>query len=273
MQSGAHWYANRKARALRIVRAVALGMACALWFAFPQPSVADEPAAPGSRNARKTGARFVLIGDSIAHSLGDALRSEADRHGIRLEVLTRIGCGLTPGIPTLTMNPEGASACLEDLDRYMTEVEQRASRSQAVIWFSSWEINDPLVGGEVLRYRSDAWDAWFVDQLEQARVRFTTDGGALVLVTIPPNEEPDSENARRAAALTEIFRDFAAAHRSDVGVADFSRILCPRTQCIETIADGMVRPDNWHFSGHGGAWAAPRLLASVRKAVARTRAR
>ena len=224
-----------------------------------------EPVAPPAWTAQP--ARIVVIGDSVAGSAADALQSEAARRGVRLDVYARAGCGITSGIPVGT----NSAGCVANNPAFFAAAT--AEPTSAVVVMSSWEVNNHIVGGKRLRFRSRKWDAWMSGQLDAVRRRFG--GVPLLLTTVAPRAPVDgalsTTPAETALALlyNEFLVDYAAARADSTGVVDLVGILCPTgaVACPERIDGVRVRPDlGAHFDAEGGAWFAPRALDAIEQA-------
>jgi peptidoglycan/LPS O-acetylase OafA/YrhL len=236
------------------------------------PAVALQPI-----EAQLSVSRVLLVGDSVAASLGVALQDEAAAHGVQLDAVTRPGCGLTTATPLYDTGepvPWGP-VCAANAPAYEDQAVA-ATQPEVVLWFSSWETSDTVENGVVTHFGTLAGDTALLRDLDAARARLTAGGARLLLVTVPPPADtsevqplrPD-EGARRAH-LDALFWIYALRHPQDVGVVDLARILCPSTDgdgggCPATTADGVVpRPrDGNHFEGDGPAWVAPRLYSAM----------
>ena len=238
------------------------------------PSVTTLPGAPEAP-AR----RVLLIGDSVAASLGDALGTAGAADGVVVATRARPGCGLTTGA---AVDAQGkviswAPACAKSADAYERD-SMDIVQPDTVLWHSTWENADVLVGGKVLVVGTPAWEKWFLTDLERVRALASQHGARLVLITIPPmapnpSRVFDPEAYRRSETVNEVFRKFAAAHPSDVGVVDFGDLVCPSGPPCDATIDGVtLRPvDGGHFEADGAAWTAPRLLDLVYATVGRMR--
>ena len=210
----------------------------------------------------------VLIGDSVAYSLGDALAAEAAKRGVDLKATTRLGCGLTTGITIaddgneVQWSPGCAKDTLDYLDRALN-----AGPVDALLWSSTWELADYDVNGTTLKYGTPAFDRWLFTQFDAAREKAEAAGARLVFLTIPdrapnPLREVTTLENRRVAHMNRLYADYAALHPDSVAVADLGDIVCPGGSPCPTAIDGItLRPkDGGHFEADGAAWVAPRLM-------------
>jgi len=220
---------------------------------------------------------MLLLGDSVADSLGPALQQAAAAHGVTLQVWTRPGCGMTTETP---LRPDGTpipwgQACANQTVQYETEAVGEVAPN-VVLWLSTWETSDMLDNGVTADFETRAGDAALQAQFEAARARLEVGGARLVMLTLPAPADtsevqplrPD-EGARRAY-LNEQIRRFAARHPTDVAVAELASIVCPGPgrSCPNTVDGVTLRPrDGNHFEGDGPAWVAPRLYSEIIRAL------
>jgi peptidoglycan/LPS O-acetylase OafA/YrhL len=240
------------------------------------PTVTADPTGPAPTPALGS---VLLLGDSVAASLSDALQQEAATRGMALRTATRPGCGLITGVPTL---PDGEPIpwgrdCSDGTEPYLTsQIAEQAP--QTVLWLSTWETADRLVGGRLYRFGNKAADEMVLDRLEESRTLITANGARLVLLTNPPRAERaetyvrDAEDDRKIVHLNELFGEFAAAHPDSVSVVDLAEIVCPGgPPCPEEVEGVTLRPrDGGHYEGEGPRWLAPRLLDAVTRASTRS---
>jgi peptidoglycan/LPS O-acetylase OafA/YrhL len=237
------------------------------------PAVAVVPA---STESEVGVSRMLLVGDSVADSLGPALQAEAAARGVALTVVTRPGCGLTTAVPLLDdgrLVPWGGDCAATTAEYESQSVDEHAP--DVVLWLSTWETSDLEVDGTAVHFGTAAGDAALLEQLADADRRLTARGARLVLVNVPrPADTSEVQPLRadegtRRQHLNSLFAKYASS--SDrVAIADLADIVCPRADaCPATTADGVVlRPrDGNHFEGDGPGWVAPRLYTEITKAL------
>ncbi len=247
-------------------------------FLVGQPSAAKsrpapKPTVPLRKSESELGvSRMLLLGDSVAATLGDALQAEAATHGVALSVHTRPGCGMTTEIPLLddgSQVPWG-EACASNTVEYQSNAV-RDIRPNAVLWLSTWETANALANGVPVRFGTRAGDEALLREFEAARDRISKDGAKLVLVTVPRAADTSERNPLGEGApsqyphLNHVLRQFAKRHPDDVAVADLASLVCPKKgSCPATVGGVVLRPrDGNHFEGDGPAWVAPRLYTEV----------
>jgi peptidoglycan/LPS O-acetylase OafA/YrhL/lysophospholipase L1-like esterase len=211
--------------------------------------------------------RVLLLGDSVAYTLGDALSAEAAKDGVALETIGRLGCSMTTGIALADGAPVNWGAvCANDTIKYQTDALDQY-RPDTLMWLSTWETSDYEVNGETLKFGTPAFDDWLLGEMERVRELGASRGARLVFVTSPPTapnpqREVDPVANEKIDQLNALYGRFAAEHPQDVTVVDISPIVCPGGAPCPTTLDGVVlRPkDGGHYEAEGAAWLAPRLL-------------
>src|SRR5262249_14787263 len=153
-------------------------------------------------------------------SLADALTAEAARRGLEFAAYTRVGCGLTTGIPVETGNLAYSQQCAADTRFYLADVRAREPNADVVLWLSSWDFDSEVVNGRTLDYRSPEWESWLDGELDGARRRF----GRLFLVTVPPRANLNGApmmgltEANDLMQLAGVYRRFVKQHPTDSGI-------------------------------------------------------
>jgi peptidoglycan/LPS O-acetylase OafA/YrhL len=238
------------------------------------PTVAST--APGTPTPPAALGRVLLVGDSVAESLGDALQLLAAQRGTALSTATRPGCGMVTGTPTL---PDGSPvpwgrACSDSTLAYLDEaVAQNAPNT--VLWLSTWETADRIVGDRLYRFGDHETDAVLLRKLEESRQHLVQQGARLIILTNTPRAERSETYVRNPAddakieRLNAIYRKFAARNPESVTVVDLAAIVCPDGPPCPEVVDGVqLRPrDGGHFEGDGPGWVAPRLLDAISRAA------
>ena len=229
----------------------------------------DENTAP--EVAASTGAptqRTLLLGDSVAYTLGDALTAAAAKEGVTFRAITRLGCGMTTGV---ALTDEGdviswSPGCAADTNDYI-ERSLADAQPDTVMWLSTWELSSYQVDGKDLEFGTKPWNKWLHGQIDAVRTRVEEAGARLVLVQIPPQApnptgDPKPQQAVRTEHLNEIFAEYARQHPDEVAVISLEDIVCPGGAPCDATVDGIVlRPkDGGHYEQEGAQWVAPQLI-------------
>jgi hypothetical protein len=232
------------------------------------------PTAPLRESESQLGvSKMLLMGDSVADTLGQALQAEAARHGVELRAITRPGCGMTTDTPLRddgTPVPWG-DACGSYTAQYQSGVVADVAPN-VVLWLSTWETSDAIFKGQEAKFGTPAGDRALLAELEDARTRLEAGGARLVMITLPAPADTSevkplrADEPQRRRHLNVLFEHFAARHPSDVAVADLASIVCPArgTSCPATVSGITLRPyDGNHFEDAGAAYVAPRLYDQI----------
>jgi peptidoglycan/LPS O-acetylase OafA/YrhL len=210
----------------------------------------------------------LLLGDSVAYTLGDALTAEAAKSGVTLKTIGRLGCSMTTGIALVADGTpvSWGAVCAGDTVKYQTDALDQY-RPDTLMWLSTWETSDYQVDGQTLKFGTPAFEDWLLGEMERVRQLAASRGARLVFVTNPPTapnpaREVDPVANEKLDQLNQLYRKFAAEHPQDVSVVDVSPIVCPGGPPCPTTLDGIVlRPkDGGHYDAEGAAWLAPRLM-------------
>lgn len=215
--------------------------------------------------------RGVLLGDSVAGTLGRAQPSSPATAGVRVDPTgTVIACGIMTG----PLRGEGLYSDQERcglLERLWNQTVDIWRPNVVVLLTGAWEVFDREIGGEWVSFGSDAFRAALDRRLEAVYRAATRYGARLVILTTPCFDPPDTlswgaerRDPDRIAWLNRQWRRFAAAHPDRVSVLDLEALVCPDGRYTDRI-DGRVvrRSDGVHFTAEGSRyvwrWLAPRL--------------
>lgn len=253
-----------KVGALPVVPAAAPG--AALGGAHP-PSPAPVPGPPG---------RMLLMGDSVARSIGPTLVAVAREHGVDMHNAAISGCGLVEGI---TSTPDGvlfpwSLGCAGAIAGYQEE-KIREFQPDVVVWLSAWETaNRTLADGAVVLPGTRHGNLRLLGEIDRAAVRLRAGGARLVMVLLAPVPQGSEEFTKdttihRLSRLNAMLENYARRHADSVSVVYMSEFLCPNgPPCPAEVGGTIPRPDGIHFDDPAGArWAAeqlfPRLVAPL----------
>ena len=233
---------------------------------------------------RLAGVTVSVIGDSRACSLLPGLEAAKRPTGVRVGDGAVLGCGVVaerfdiPGFVTDAWR----NACPGAARRGLARVR---AGSDILVWWSTWEGEDLLVGSRVVRAGTDEHDALVRDRMERWLASAVRPGTQIAIVLTPmPTADParpQSDDATRAQAvaklarLNRIVRDFAATHPDRVTAIDLDHFLCDgRADCPFRRRGVVMRPDGEHLGAQAAGivtrWLLPQL-ATVRTSPASAR--
>jgi hypothetical protein len=219
--------------------------------------------------------RFLLLGDSVALTLGQGLSVDSVQHdGVMVDDQAVLGCDLDP---TLLINTSGAvgpatPGCPDWRTLWPTLLQKY--RPQVVgLELGRWEVSDHDYEGQWVHVGQKIWDDHLMAELDQAVRILSSQGAKVVLFTMPyvdpaglaANGQPFSENTPgRADAYNRLVRQVAAHNRHDVTFIDLNHMLSPAGHYTATVKGVTVRwSDGIHISVAGGEMVQPAVLSVV----------
>jgi hypothetical protein len=221
--------------------------------------------------------RVLVVGDSLGCSLATGL-GPAGVPALVVREATIIGCGAVSDQVFDEHEPftRGTERC----KWWAPAVQRDGLRTFAphvVLWVSTWERLNLVVGDRVVRTGSAAWRAELGRRLEVGRQRLTAGGARLAMMTVAAPTPASMIGGRRIvsakydwrfAMLNRELQRFAAAH-PDTLLVDAAGKLCPRgAPCPEDVGGARPRDgDGVHPKPAGAVWLSrwmlPQLLAAI----------
>ncbi len=255
--------------------AVALGFVAVTWNP-PAPAV-DLGAPPGAEAgelwlpmpADETGkARIMIVGDSQAYVLGQAVERWADRTGAAVAWNVSIpGCGIVRG-GTTTLSSTYDGDCGDWAPRWHEQV-RNYDPDVVVVHSGGWDWIPrtlPEWGGEK-KYGDPVFDDYLVSEYTAAAAVLGSGGAQVVWLTSPCYEMQDF--AEDPSHLDyELLPRVQAAQPDSVTLVDLFAYLCPEGRFTRKLFGfDDARPDGAHLSeqaaDHVAGWLGPQLLAAA----------
>ncbi len=217
--------------------------------------------------------KVVLVGDSVALTLGQGLAVGEARWGVDVVNDGMLGCGLATSGPYEdrgTLVAEDPS-CDTWPERWRAEIE-RVRPEVAALVTGRWEVVDRVINGQLTHVGTPAFDSYLSAQLEEAVQVLGTDGTRVVLFTSPyfsGPEQPDGnpwpqDDPSRVDRLNQLIRQVAARNPGRVTVMPLGALLSPGGRYAGEIDHIQVRAsDGVHISVLGGMWLAPKILPQL----------
>jgi peptidoglycan/LPS O-acetylase OafA/YrhL len=229
----------------------------------PDASTLGSPPAPAPR--RPT--RILLVGDSIAASLQEALGEELSDRGVSFASAAVPGCGVVEGQPAsgpgeLIASVAGAdtafcSDAVPDLQRSAVDTFD----PDLVVSVSTWERISRIVGGTFYEFGTPESDV-ALTELHRATAQRLSVGGARVVWALMPDTvpgrwtppgQPDPEDLRRAEHHRNLLRALPDLVEGSSTV-DLASVVCPESPCPAEVEGISLRPnDGIHFDEPEGA--------------------
>ena len=204
--------------------------------------------------------RFLLIGDSIALTLGIGLNTQSiHRFGVKEFDGGLLGCDLDD-VPVRLAGQVAppTSECIHWRTTFPAAVG-RIRPDVVGVLLGRWEISDHFYNGHWVQVGDKSWDSHLLSELDDLVTILSAHGAKVILFTMPfiqlpvesPNGTPFSEtNPARVVAFNRLVVNVAEHHKDTVTLIDLNRLLDPSGH-YQSIVDGVtVRwTDGVHISG------------------------
>jgi peptidoglycan/LPS O-acetylase OafA/YrhL len=232
--------------------------------AAPTSSTTLAPPRPGNPS------HVVLVGDSLALSLGPGLDAAFRADGIRFEADAVPGCSVLRGV-TLQENGQPyqwSRACNRAITPALKKVVATDPKPDLVLWLSTWDAVDRTLHGHHVSVGTKRGDAALAAEIRHAAKLLTAHGARLVILSVadpvPGSKSPlpglDQES--RVREIKALYRRAAPTPDGRVRVVDLDPLVCPHGRCSQIVDGVELRPDGSHF-GEDGARVIGKQLASV----------
>lgn len=201
------------------------------------PLALPDPAPLSSVRYDEPPLKVLLVGDSMAGSLGVGLGELAAAYNVELVNAGHPDCSVAmDGHVQLGFEiaSVGAPCVLDQPDRLLDVWRQwvDAFRPDVVIYLARSDILDLQISGHWTWIGRKVFNAWYPGRLDQMLSVFTSRGAKVVLMTMPVSQEtigghPQQDNPVRIGRLGRFLRDAAAPHPGQVLVYNLARLLTP----------------------------------------------
>jgi hypothetical protein len=227
---------------------------------------------PGLASGRHV--RILLLGDSLAETLGYGLGVQAASWGATFVNQGIVGCDLDP---SSIVNIEGsitqaAQGCVGWQQTWKQKIDRQDPDVVAVL-LGRWEVSDRIIDGHWTRIGQPAWDRVYAAELGTAISILSSRGAHVVIFTLPyitqTTEAPDGtpwdiNQPIRTNEYNALVRKTVARYPKVASVIDLNRLLDPSGVYTSTIDGVPVRDDDQeHVSLYGGMFLRPRILPEL----------
>jgi hypothetical protein len=223
--------------------------------------------------------KVLLLGDSMAGSLGVGLGDLAPAYHVQLVNAGRPGCSVSMDgeveLAYLFYDPPG-SPCVRDDPARILQVWQTwidAFRPDVVVYLARSDTLTQMVHGTWTQIGHKNFNAWLSARLRAMIAVLTSRGARVVLMTVPVSRlvttlPHPQDNPIRVAREGKLLSLAAHADPSQVVVYDLSRLLTPSFRYRGSVAGLPLRcNDGVHLTPEAGIAVAvdlfPRLWALV----------
>ncbi len=223
--------------------------------------------------------RVMIVGDSVAASLGTGMAPVQYRAGIVLSNQGYIGCGIARGGATSFKAYTQPAACLTWPQRWKGLVDSFRPDVTLVL-LGRWEVLDRVHDGQWMHIGEPPFDAYLKSELELGVNVLTSDGGRVAFLTAPCNNHEladlaspgrlPPDDAQRVARWNQMQASVAAEHPGATTMVPLADLVCPNGQYVASIAGVPLRiSDGVHFQPLAGRLFVqdelPPLLAWLRQ--------
>ncbi len=218
--------------------------------------------------------RVLLVGDSLAFTLGVPWLQDEERYGIKLADAGVLGCAFTTqGQLNVAGTWEAQSAgCPNALQQWAAE--KKALHPQAVIVELGYRDQfDWKINGKVVHLGQAAFDKYIQNQIDHLVDVLGAGGTKIVFLSIPYTHPPDlpdgspspAASPERRNLINQMLQDEAKQHPKKVQVLDLDRTVSPGNHYDADVNGQVCRFDGVHFSAYCGELVEPTVLGEVRK--------
>ena len=263
------------AGAATVVRADASGGARVAFPLAPGLTATEHAALEHSGAYGTHPLRLLVLGDSIAMTLGMGLSVDAQQqYGVTVTDDATVGCDLDPQLQVVTSGAVGPATPGCDNWRSLWPFLIAGQRPQVVaLGLGRWEVTDHLFGGRWVHIGEPAWNDHLTSDLQSAITILHSFGAKVVLFTMPyvdpsnrqPDGQPWSENtSARVQAYNAVVWQVAHTHPGVVSVIDLNKMLSPDGLYTPSLSGVDVRStDGIHISVDGGEFLQRQILPAV----------
>jgi peptidoglycan/LPS O-acetylase OafA/YrhL len=217
--------------------------------------------------------RVMLIGDSLAFSLGLGQMIEEHNYGVEIANAAILGCAFhTAGELNVSGTWEALPAgCPGALGQWRRD--ERAFKPQAVIVELGYrDTFDWRVNGKVVHLGQPKFDAAVVAGIRRYIQVLGAGNTPILFLSIPfadPRPLPDGSPApaatpARHAVINSLLRTAAAGDPTEVRVLNIDRVVSPGHQYQREVNGKLCRFDGIHFAIYCSELVAPDVLTAVR---------
>jgi peptidoglycan/LPS O-acetylase OafA/YrhL len=218
--------------------------------------------------------RVLLIGDSLAFTLGVPWLQDEERYGIQLADAGMLGCAFTTeGELNVAGTWEGQSAgCPQALEQWAA-VKQAIHPQAVIVELGYRDQFDWKINGTVVHLGQAAFEKSVQNQINRLVSVLGAGGTKILLLSIPythPPNLPDGSPApaaspQRHARINSMLAAAGRRHPKAVRVLDLDQTVSPGNHYNANVNGQLCRFDGVHFSAYCSKLVEPRVLGEVRK--------
>jgi peptidoglycan/LPS O-acetylase OafA/YrhL len=221
--------------------------------------------------------RILLLGDSMAGSLGVGLSQIAPRYGAEVVNHGTPGCSLAAGegVRVLTYSdPPGSPCSANDPDKLLAVYRSLVAQydPDVVLYFARTDTLTNYVDGRWQYFGMPAFDNWAESRYDQAISVLSSQGAHVVFLTSPLYDSGDQLNGspwpendpNRVTVDNRLLTQAVEQHPGVAAVVDLGSMLSPGGRFESFVDDVPVRcGDGVHLTVPGGEWVGTKILPQV----------
>ena len=222
--------------------------------------------------------RVLLVGDSLAFTLGVGMQSDEQRYGVELADAGILGCAFTT-TGQLDVNGawQGQSAGCPNALKQWAQAERTLHAQAVVVELGYRDQFDWRINGKTEHLGQPAFDAYVQKQIDQYVKVLGRGGVPVVFLSVPYTHPPDLPNgspapaasAARHAIINSMLRSAARLDPTHVQVLDIDKTVSPGNHYQSKVNGQLCRFDGIHFSIFCSELLQPSVLGSAREAIAK----
>jgi len=220
--------------------------------------------------------RVLLVGDSLAFSLGVGMLNNEQRYGVELADAGILGCAFTTkgalNVNGVWQSP--SAACPTALTQWAQQ--ERALHAQAVVVELGYRDEfDWRINGRAEHLGQPAFDAYVQSQIDRY-VKVLGGGGVqIVFLSVPFTHPPSlsdgspapAASPTRHAQINSMLQSAARLDPTHVRVLDVDKVISPGNRYQPKVDGQLCRFDGIHFSVFCSELLEPNVLGTVRESI------
>ncbi|MGZ4619381.1 MAG: acyltransferase family protein [Frankiaceae bacterium] len=240
----------------------------------PVPVAHAQPAGAGPRRPHPGPLRVLLLGDSVALTLGQTL---PEYPGLSVASEAILGCGLARGTPYRYFGSvrDEPPQCQTWPQRW-SEAVARTDPDVVAVLVGRWEVMDRMRDRQWQHVGEPAFDDYIAGELKQAITVLGAHGARVVFLTAPyyhRGERPDGgtfpeDEPWRVDTYNGVLARVVARHVGSAALLPFGAQVSPGRAYTRYVNGLAMRYDGVHLTPRGvqqilAPWLLPRLLAEA----------
>ena len=222
--------------------------------------------------------RVLVIGDSLAFTLGLPMMDDEDRYGVQISNAALLGCAFsTKGQLNVNGTWEDPPAgCSTALTQWENDVK-RVHAQEVVVELGYRDEFDWRWGNKTVHLGMPSFDAYLQRQIDHFVSVLGRGGVKVLFLSVPYTHPPDradgtpspAASSARHTAINAMLGAEASASPESVQVLDIDKTVSPDNRYDVRVKGQLCRFDGIHFSVFCAKLLEPTVLGEARKQLAR----